>query len=392
MSLARSDLFIQGAVLTGWPASLDTWFRTLPGQERGLAPDLSAGEWQTWLEVVEAHGVSPLIYTWLKSRPPEGQPPAPVVDRLRETYLHWAGYATCRWAELQELLAAMAQENIYPLVLKGAAWAELYYPSPALRPSNDIDLLVRRAEYERVKRLLLAKDYTLRKGEMRGPAIWGLEEEFMPAGPQRFGVDLHWSLSPHALVRRKMFVEPLFERAATMPNSAMRFLAPVDALVHAATHLVYAHFSNIRLIWLYDIHLLAQEIERLQAWPAVLARSQEWQARLALLVALELSDEWWGTPSAAEVKDLSHYPPTKEEWRVFEVALYTRSHGRRQTWLRWHLFQLRNLNNRQRLAYLLNKALPNRLEIDRNYPRLLSWPYPLALLGRLFLMFVSKKG
>jgi hypothetical protein len=119
--------------------------------------------------------------------------------------------------------------------------------------------------------------------------------------------------------------------------------------------------------------------------------SRQWQARLALKNCLELARNWFKTPFPDEVSDVAYKPAVLEERQLFNLVVYQLEHGRREGWLRKHLFQLRHLKGLDKFYYLKSRLFPSRQEIEANYPRLRVWPGPLVHLGRLAMMFVSKK-
>jgi hypothetical protein len=381
-------------VIVNWPPVLDGWFRALLRQQPVPAPDVSEDEWVAWLRSVRGHGVSALVYSWLSEKSAASRPPLAVMNQLQNEYILRTAQAGYRRTQLQRVLATLKQENVEPVLLKGAALAETDYSRPELRPSVDIDVLVPPAEYARSKEALCRSGYQAHRGEQPRPMEWNCSEELIPLpGSRQISVELHWSLSPYAQVIREVDVQPLFERASLVsgPTYSFRTLDTADALVHLCLHLLYKHPHLVRLIWLHDIHLLAQRIQDMATWQEIVRLSIRWQGRLAVAQALALSADWFGTAVPALVGDLQQWPPSPQEAAVYDYAVYRYSQSRRKAWLRKHLFQLTSLDSRGRLAYLANRFFPSRAEIDAWYPSLRSWPYPLAFFGRLVLAFLGKQ-
>jgi hypothetical protein len=264
------------------------------------------------------------------------------------------------------------------------------------RPSADIDILIQKEEYEAARKVILQSGYESKRGERIGQMGWACEEDFIPAGNNensKYVVELHWALSTYAQILNVVDTPSLFRRARKISGLSLPMLVlhPVDALIHSCTHLFYTHINELRLIWLYDIHLLAQSIEKLGIWPETIELSQQWQGRLALKTCLELANQWYGTTFPEQIRDLSHKPAGQSEKELFNLVIYQFNHGQRDGWLRKHLFQLSHLNGRNKFKYLKNRLLPSRKEIEAGYPRLRSWPGPLVYLGRMAMMFVTKK-
>jgi hypothetical protein len=381
-------------VVVNWPSSLDNWFRTLLRQRPVPAPVVSDDEWGIWLRSVRGHGVSALIYSWLAAQPVAMRPPVAVMSRLQDEYILRTAQAGYRRIQLQRVLATLKAEQIEPVLLKGAALAETDYVQPELRPSVDIDVLVPPADYARSREALCRSGYQAHRGEQPRPVEWNCSEELIPLpGSHQISVELHWSLSPYAQVIREVDVQSLFERTSLVscPTYIFRTLDTADALVYLCLHLLYKHPHLIRLIWLHDIHLLAQRVQEIATWQEIVELSIRWQGRLAVAQALDLAAAWFGTAVPAMVGDLQRWPPSPQESAVYDYAVYRYSQSRRKAWLRKHLFQLTSLDGRGRFAYLTNRFFPSRSEIDAWYPTLRSWPYPLALFGRLVLAFLGKQ-
>ncbi len=103
-------------------------------------------DWQAILRKVERWGLAPLVYTNLRQVVQSGQVPKPVAERLRHLYHRDTIHGIARRELLRTTLLRFSEAGVPVIVLKGAALAALVYPSPALRPMRDIDLLVHRRD------------------------------------------------------------------------------------------------------------------------------------------------------------------------------------------------------------------------------------------------------
>jgi hypothetical protein len=111
-------------------------------------------DWHVILRGVERWSLAPLVYTSLRQADPTGQVPDHVAERLRQLYrrqtIHWIDQREV----LRETLQRFSEASVPAIVLKGAALATLVYPSPALRPTRKVDLLVRQRDAARAEALL----------------------------------------------------------------------------------------------------------------------------------------------------------------------------------------------------------------------------------------------
>ena len=93
-------------------------------------------------DCIAYHGVGPLLTRELLNTGPHEHHVLDSLCRARELKDDVA-VELARKYELVRVLESLAQSGIAPLLLKGAALAYSLYPSPALRPRADTDLLIR---------------------------------------------------------------------------------------------------------------------------------------------------------------------------------------------------------------------------------------------------------
>jgi hypothetical protein len=170
--------------------------------------------------------------------------------------------ALVRGSETAAVLDALASGGIEPILLKGAPLAHAVYAAPGLRPHADTDLLVRRDQVEQVKRAMTGLGYLeppFSDGEL-------LFCQFQMTREDRLGVghvfDIHWKISTQSVFADVLTYEELAARAESVPALGQYARAPgrIDALLLACVHPVMHHRNADRLVWLYDIHLLASRL------------------------------------------------------------------------------------------------------------------------------------
>jgi putative nucleotidyltransferase-like protein len=164
-----------------------------------------------------------------------------------------------RKQDLVRMLDHLGGAGIRGLLLKGAQIAYTHYPHPWLRPRLDTDLLVAPRDRSRADEVLRGLGYA------PGTHFDGtlVTHQFQYHRTNRYGltdvVDLHWKVANPQIFAEAFTFEEL--DADAIPLSALHANArgPSDAhaLVLACVHRVAHHDNSDRLIWLYDIHLLA---------------------------------------------------------------------------------------------------------------------------------------
>lgn len=257
-------------------------------------------DWESALQLAERHGVAPLLYQAISSLGPEA--PVAGLSLLKqrfETNLHRTLFLT---RELVRILDHLDARAIDVLPYKGVALAETLYGDIALRKAGDIDLLIRRGDFSRIKDALLELGYTPHMSFSSAEERAYLRSGYECAFDNDLGrnlVEVQWALQPR-FYAVDFEMEPLFRRAVAVnvAGRSMRTPSPDDLLLilslHAAKH-VWG-----RLIWLCDI-------SQILSLPAL---NWHWIAETAKLlgivrllrVTLLLTNRLLGTtiPAAAE--------------------------------------------------------------------------------------------
>jgi hypothetical protein len=214
------------------------------------------------------HGVGPLLARRL-SRMPVGEHPISKSWCLARDLQHEMAIELVRQRELVRVLDALAAAGVAPLLLKGAALAYSIYPSPALRPRADTDLLIRTEDRDATVRTLATLGYE-KPNVTRGDFV-AYQCGFVLREPRGLThvLDVHWRISNTQLFSRALEYAELASRAVPLPalGTHARGLSSGDALLFACMHRVHHIHSPMRadristsggerLIWVYDIHLL----------------------------------------------------------------------------------------------------------------------------------------
>ncbi|MGA2383795.1 MAG: nucleotidyltransferase family protein [Gemmatimonadales bacterium] len=218
-----------------------------------------------FLTVCVEEDLAGLVHRQLAGRPSADWPPSVREELEREARAEVMREALRR-RELMAVLDALAAQGIRPILLKGAPLAYTVYEEPGLRPRGDTDLLIRREEREDVRRVMSTLGYgatNYSDGEF-------LFHQFEMAKDDTFGVshalDFHWKISTESVFADLLDYEELAGESVSVPalGPQARGAKPVHALLLACVHPAMHHRSLERLIWLYDIHLLASRLSSVE--------------------------------------------------------------------------------------------------------------------------------
>jgi len=244
----------------------------------------------------EQEGALPLLYHCLRGNQ-QAIPPA-LRDRLARRARQEAAADLPREQALRDALAALAGAGTPVLLMKGTPLAYSHYPSPWLRPRCDSDLLLPdRAQAERAWGRLRGLGYQRPRG-VSGELASTQYSCALPVKGGGFVLDIHWRLNNHQRFARAFGFEELARAAVAVPalGPPARALGPSHALLLAALHRIghAAEGGADRLIWIYDLHLLARGLAADQ-WDELVALAADRGLAKVTLDGLRRSSALFGT-------------------------------------------------------------------------------------------------
>ncbi len=282
---------------------------------RPLAP-LVAGwddtDWEAARWAVQVHGIGPLL-----DRAAARWPDAAALHPTLRSYLaeqrRLSGERVALLLQdLAEILRACEQEQIAAIPLKGSLLATLYYTEPGLRPMNDLDLLVRPADEQRMLRLLARLRYQplarsqkhvlLARPESHGPVVSFTGEH--PDNPR--SLDLHTRLAEYFWGIKYDLTEEAWADSASgrLQGAEARVLGPAALMHHLAIHASSdALARRLRLLHLADIALVADKIDQAD-WDRIVAGAQRRGEQRLVYPVLMLTSRYYPAVPAAVLRAL----------------------------------------------------------------------------------------
>ena len=267
---------------------------------------LSSDAWAALVTEAERHGVGPLLHHRL------GQVEGLGIDhaaarRLRDVYTYSHLRSVAVNDRLGSLSTSAAVLGIPVIPLKGADLAIHVYAEPALRPMNDLDILVRRCDAERLRTAVLALDYR----EMRGVEEIDYSRHHHLKPLTRLGevqVEVHHALvprdAPFDIDMSGLWERSILERAG---GTQRRRLAPDDLLLHLCTHAAYNDQFRISLLSVCDIDSTVRRYADSLDWSRLVSTANADGRSRFVYASLRLAQELLATPVRADaLDDLRH--------------------------------------------------------------------------------------
>lgn len=233
-------------------------------------PDIDRIDAEAFYRICRGHGVMALVANRLRDR--DVPLPGAIAQRLVDAANAAAVYEKLHLAELRQVLDVLLERGIEPVLLKGTPMAYWGYESPATRARGDTDLLVAPAQWEATLETFRTRGYErfLESGGDLQSYQTSFEAE--DAFGCRHVFDVHRQISNRQVFAAALPPEELHANTMQLPgiHSHARTLTPIYLLLHACLHrighlhLIYRidgheHFGD-RLLWLYDIRLLADTL------------------------------------------------------------------------------------------------------------------------------------
>jgi hypothetical protein len=241
-------------------------------------------DWELVLQRAARWRLAPLVYVNVRQAVPFSQVPEPVTSQLR-SYCHRATIRSVAWRKLlRAALQRLSAADVPVIVLKGAALSALVYPSPALRPMGDIDLLVRRRDLGRADELV--------RGLTEVPGLTS-QSSLLDVRAHIFSPDHSAPKLPSAA---RIPTEDFWERAlpAEIESVATLVFSNEDLLLHLALHLVYGAGFAGRVTTLCDIGATCQRLAEAIDWSRFVTLAERYSIGKELYHALHLGRELIG--------------------------------------------------------------------------------------------------
>ena len=224
--------------------------------------DLQISE-KVLLDLCTAEDLAPLCFHRVSRSPGDGWPRS-LRQILAESAHAQAAEELLRGNEIRAVLHALVLGGVSPILIKGAPLAYTVYETPACRARDDTDLIIPENNVDAARRVMTSLGYSTTVH------CSDLFSQFEVQKIDRFGVshafDIHWKISTQPVFQSVLTHREIAPRAEPLPALGPDAISvgPVDALLLACVHPVMHHRNAQRVLWIYDVHLLAGRLSALE--------------------------------------------------------------------------------------------------------------------------------
>lgn len=221
------------------------------------------------LDRVALHGVGALLH----SQPGNADWPPAVQQQLRAQAVQQAMWEMRHQQVLAHTLLALDGIGVQPVLIKGTALAYSLYANPVLRTRADTDLIIPMDAKDQVDDALVSLGFARSLGVSGEFVSYQASYTLQTPDGGAHTLDLHWKINNSELLSRLFTYDELADDSQPLPQlcahalGASRVHALLLACMHRSTHKQNpyyvdgeSHHEADRLIWLYDIHLLAGQL------------------------------------------------------------------------------------------------------------------------------------
>lgn len=248
------------------------------------------------------NGLAPLVFHNLRTLDITGRVPQAIWRQFEEDYYNTLSGNVLLEAEMVRVTDHLARHGIDRLLLKGMVLGELLYPDPALRPSSDIDVMVRQEQLTQAQAVLHGLGYTLQPGrqlDFQLARSYDIPYVRATADGQAVLLELHWHLAEPGLFN--LDVGTLWARAwhLEVNGHVLPTLSLEDLLLHLTIHIRKHRYVGLR--WLVDVSELLRGYGEQLDWGYLTRTAQQAGAGTLFYVTLHLSQELMGVTVPAHV-------------------------------------------------------------------------------------------
>jgi len=344
-------------------------------------PKASIEQWIHLTDILNHNRIIPFLYSRVSVLPEKLRPPKHITNIMREYFLISRVQNIKMDKQLERLLLAFKQEQIKVLVMKGPAIAWSIYPDPAMRPYDDIDLLVLPQQFVKARKIMIMLGYVCDAKMFEIFKDVQSEEHFhyQDSLIRNMQVELHWDLHCFYGAKHNITLEDLFHNAITVNTSSFYFetFNLVDTLLHTVAHTGFSHTKDIRLSWISDIAQISSRLEVPEDWILLQTRSVEWGIRLLFERIIKMAEAWNGIKVPDGFADFSRWPkPLQNELAIWPYI--TQKHASTISMIKIRLPDNLDLFEKMRLLFSLIFPPSNYILIE--FPCRYKWQLPRSYI------------
>ncbi|MCJ7773341.1 MAG: nucleotidyltransferase family protein, partial [Desulfobacterales bacterium] len=253
---------------------------------------LKSMDWDKIIVFAKYQNILTIIYHVLSKQDLLNKIPSEYAIEMEKDYFGKAAFSMNYEVILKEITDILYREKIPFIVIKGPTIAfELYEPRET-RPYQDLDILIKRRDYERVKEILAGHQFNVTNPDTEARRRKYLNSvEFSVAGFENISIDLHWDTLMASWGKAYFSTQKVWENIRWLELSEMRIptLNPMILIPYLCLHLAFHHQFG-KLQTLCDLDLAVKKFNKDIAWDEMLEQSYRMKMSKAVIYSMKLSE------------------------------------------------------------------------------------------------------
>jgi len=313
-------------------------------------------DWQTILAIGQYHNLLSLFYHEISRQGQSEQLPTWFRQQLRQEFLQNTAFTLLYEAALGQVQDALDCQAIPFIIVKGPSIAAEFYQPQEVRPYVDLDVMIKRDDYTRVKEVLERLDFYQPEA-----ALEEIQRQFFNCvnfrrrGEQQVALDLQWdtllvSWNEHSFLKGEQVWQN--RRWLDFEGRSLPVLQPVALVVYLSIHLA-VHHQFTRLLSLLDLDLVIRRHAARIDWHKIVSLAFKMRICKPLFYSFKLAVDLLDSPIPKEVFEELEQPA----YEKYLLPIHTLA------------FKTKPLAKPFELAvkYLLIDRFPERLKASRVY-------------------------
>lgn len=259
----------------------------------GEIEQLSGDDWDEIIRQSSSHKITSILCNYIKTLNPDIAIPFAVKKELQEAYLCNSLDNVQRFHNLSDVLSFFQDNGISVIILKGGALAGNIYQSLALRPMDDIDLLVKSEDIHKVNKLFAQLEYMKISSPFSEDHSHAIRHDSYVKRSK--DADMVFKFDVHTQLFEIPGFDPWENASPAKVGSVDTFtLSMEDVLLHLCIHLdKYLEAQESRLIWWHDIAEILSSYEDELDWEYIIQVIQKYGIGNPVRRILRATAEWF---------------------------------------------------------------------------------------------------
>lgn len=260
----------------------------------------SSINWDIFTSLSIKHGMAGIVY---KNMVKLNNIPQYLVDKFRGIYNNLLRSNILKVSELDRIIDMLNKKGIDMISLKGAATAEKILGDIGSYPSDDIDILVKVRDIDKVRKILEADGYKLNDAGFDEYKNYFIKELYhINLSKRSFTVEPHWNLFMRYFVTPPEF---WWKESITVSSGdrEYKFLSPEKNVLYTSFRLFSKGFGHFRFLVLMTeiIRYYKDNID----WHKLFEYARRYKFENVLRVTMKMAHDLLGAPVAPEFAKLS---------------------------------------------------------------------------------------